>query len=72
MRHFCDGGPTGAPCQSTPIWRVREDRHDYNPKSPYADRAWAYACGRHLHFSASEITGGEQMKLVLEQIYTKE
>lgn len=55
-----------------PIWRVREDRAGWSPDHPYADRAWAYSCGKHLHYNASEITCGERMCLILEQIFTKE
>ncbi|MFI6444673.1 hypothetical protein [Kitasatospora sp. NPDC050543] len=32
----------------------------------------SFACGQHLHFAASEITGGEQAELQLRRIVTDE
>jgi hypothetical protein len=51
-RPKCDGGPRGD-CATWPTWKIRE-------KSDTSDRNWFYACGRHLHFAADEMTGGEQ------------
>lgn len=70
MRVQCGGGLT-RPCPTEATWRVRENRPEYD-SNPYADRAWSYACGRHLHFTADEITGGERMVLIVERIRADE
>lgn len=51
-RAKCDGGPRRA-CTVRPTWKIRE-------KGDRLERNWFYACGRHLHFAADEMTGGEQ------------
>ena len=71
----CLGGQTGQ-CTTDPTWRVRAYSvpdwriQDSPPGSP--GPYWDYACGRHLHYIASETTEGEQMTLVLERIRTDE
>jgi hypothetical protein len=59
----CDGGKRGF-CQNNAVWKVRLVVH--------RDGGWSLACGQHLHWAASEETGGEQGELDLVRILTEE
>lgn len=58
----CDGGEQGH-CPHRAVWRTHLAR---DPDG------WTYACGIHLAWAASELTGGEHGRLALERIVTDE
>jgi hypothetical protein len=61
----CEGGELTR-CHHRATWRARTDTTDIEPP------AWTYACGVHLAREASDLTGGEQGRLVVERIVTDE
>lgn len=63
LHEVCNAGRTGV-CLTQPAWALRRPGD--------TDDSWAYACGRHLHFVATEVTGGEQGDIELRRILTDE
>lgn len=59
----CDGSPTGK-CPHAAIWSVR--------LTTDPDHALNFSCGRHLHYHADYLTGGERTELDLRRIICDE
>lgn len=59
-RPGCLGGP--GLCSSNAVWKVKRTT------DPDLPRMWSYACGRHLHWHASEELSGEHGRLDLVRI----